>query len=29
VAGADRLERREVVAHIQNVAIGTLEGHMS
>jgi TetR/AcrR family transcriptional regulator len=28
VAGADRLERREVVAHIQNVAIGTLEGHM-
>jgi TetR/AcrR family transcriptional regulator len=29
VAGADRLERREVVAHIQNVAIGTLEGHIS
>jgi AcrR family transcriptional regulator len=29
VPGADHLERREVVAHIQNVAIGTLEGHTS
>ncbi len=29
VAGADRLERREVVAHIQSVAIGTLEGHIA
>ena len=29
VAGADHLERREVVAHIQRVALGTLEGHTS
>jgi TetR/AcrR family transcriptional regulator len=29
VAGADHLERREVVTHIQNVAIGTLERHKS
>jgi AcrR family transcriptional regulator len=29
VAGADRLERREVVAHIQRVTLGTLEGFTS
>jgi TetR/AcrR family transcriptional regulator len=29
VAGADRLERREVVAHIQQVTLGTLEGYTS
>jgi TetR/AcrR family transcriptional regulator len=29
IAGADHLERREVVAHIQRVALGTLEGHTS
>jgi TetR/AcrR family transcriptional regulator len=29
VVGANRLERNEVVAHVQRVALGTLEGHRS
>jgi AcrR family transcriptional regulator len=29
VAGADRLRRRDVVAHVQGVALATLQGHAS